>query len=70
MPKKKNQKKTPNPIKLSDLNEQILFYRDYFNIYSNTLKQMHRGDILIVKQFVSKIIDTIPVCPIFNSELF
>lgn len=69
MPKKKTQK-TPNPIKLSDLNEQILFYRDYFNIYSNTLKQMQRGDILIVKQFVSKIIDTIPVCPIFNSELF
>lgn len=63
-------KKTPNPIKFSDLNEQILFYRDYFNIYSNTLKQMQRGDILIVKQLVSKIIDTIPVCPIFNSELF
>lgn len=69
MPKKKT-KKTPTPIKLSDLNKQILFYRDYFNIYSNTLKQMQRGDILIVKQFVSKIIDTIPVCPIFNSELF
>lgn len=67
MPKKTQ--KNPNPIKLSDLNEQILFYRDYFNIYSNTLKQMQRGDILIVKQFVSKIIDTIPVCPIFNSEL-
>lgn len=66
---KKNQK-NPNPIKLSDLNEHILFYRDYFNIYSNTLKQMQRGDILIVKQCVSKIIDTIPVCPIFNSELF
>lgn len=69
MPKKQT-KKPPNPIKLSDLNEQILFYRDYFNIYSNTFKQMQRGDILIVKQFVSKIIDTIPVCLIFNSELF